>query len=150
MEVICVIAVRSEVIDAELHGLRLSGALRLFAAMSGITRSRSILFALLAVFQVIMTSKTLRGVAAQQQSTAHILLYTATADFRHDSIPTAIQVLHNQSTSNGGSFNVRFDATEDRAQFTDGNLGGYDAVMFVSTTGEGAFYSCPGIRLPLH
>ncbi|KAL5485924.1 hypothetical protein ACEPAI_6967 [Sanghuangporus weigelae] len=100
------------------------------------TRSRSILIVYLLVFQLIMTSTTFRGAAAQQQSTARILLYTATADFRHDSIPTAIQVLQNQSISNGGSFNLRFDATEDRTRFTDDNLAGYDAVMFVSTTGE--------------
>lgn len=70
----------------------------------------------------------------QQLSTAHILLYTATADFRHDSIPTAIESLKNQSTS--GSYNLQFDATEDKTVFTDDNLSNYDAVMFVSTTGE--------------
>ncbi|KAL5526653.1 hypothetical protein ACEPAF_8377 [Sanghuangporus sanghuang] len=103
---------------------------------SGGTRSRPILSAFLLIVRLIMASMTFRGAAAQQQSTAHILLYTATADFRHDSIPTAIQALQNQSVSNGGSFNVRFDATEDRTRFTDDTLAGYDAVMFVSTTGE--------------
>ncbi|OCB84750.1 class I glutamine amidotransferase-like protein [Sanghuangporus baumii] len=97
---------------------------------------RPILSAFLLIVRLIMASMTFRGAAAQQQSTAHILLYTATADFRHDSIPTAIQALQNQSVSNGGSFNVRFDATEDRTRFTDDTLAGYDAVMFVSTTGE--------------
>ncbi|KAI5122526.1 hypothetical protein M0805_005253 [Coniferiporia weirii] len=71
---------------------------------------------------------------AQQRNTASILLYTATADFRHDSIPTAIEALHNRSTS--GTYNVRFDSTEDKSLFTDGNLANYDAIMFVSTTGE--------------
>lgn len=70
---------------------------------------------------------------AQQIDTARILLYTATADFRHDSIPTAIEALRNQS----GQFNVQFDATEDKTKFTDDNLEMYDAIMFVSTTGEG-------------
>ncbi|KLO13044.1 class I glutamine amidotransferase-like protein, partial [Schizopora paradoxa] len=70
--------------------------------------------------------------AAQQIATARILLYTATADFRHDSIPTAIQALHNQSSN----FNVAFDSTEDKTKFTDSNLALYDAIMFVSTTGE--------------
>ncbi|EJD06747.1 class I glutamine amidotransferase-like protein [Fomitiporia mediterranea MF3/22] len=73
---------------------------------------------------------------AQQKSTARILLYTATADFRHDSIPTAIRALQNQSESAGGKFNVQFDSTEDRTKFTEDNLAGYDAIMFVSTTGE--------------
>lgn len=77
---------------------------------------------------------------AQQIDTARILLYTATADFRHDSIPTAIEALRNQS----GQFNVQFDATEDKTKFTDDNLEMYDAIMFVSTTGEGehVFTSC--------
>ena len=69
----------------------------------------------------------------QQVSTARILLYTATADFRHDSIPTAIEALQNQSSS----FDVQFDSTEDKSKFTDENLALYDALMFVSTTGEG-------------
>lgn len=73
-------------------------------------------------------------VSAQQQSTARILLYTATADFRHDSIPTAIEALKNQSSS--GDFNIQFDATEDKSKFSDDNLANYDAIMFVSTTGE--------------
>ena len=72
---------------------------------------------------------------AQQLTTARILLYTATADFRHDSIPTAIQALKNQS----GNYDVEFDATEDGGTFTEEGLEGYDAVMWVSTTGEGAF-----------
>lgn len=67
------------------------------------------------------------------QNTARILLYTATADFRHDSIPTAIQALHNSSAK----YNVQFDATEDMTKFNDENLALYDALMFVSTTGEG-------------
>lgn len=79
------------------------------------------------------------NVWAQQLGTAAILLYTATADFRHDSIPTAIEALRNQSKT--GNFNVRFDATEDKAQFTDDKLATYDAIMFVSTTGEGAYSS---------
>lgn len=72
---------------------------------------------------------------AQQLNTAKILLYTATADFRHDSIPTAIQALQNQSHS--GNYNVQFDATEDKSKFADENLANYDAIMYVSTTGEG-------------
>ncbi|TDL25606.1 class I glutamine amidotransferase-like protein [Rickenella mellea] len=69
---------------------------------------------------------------ASTQSTARILLYTATADYRHDSIPTAINML--QAT--GPSIHVQFDATEDKSKFTDENLSNYDAVMFVHNTGE--------------
>ncbi|CAK5268810.1 unnamed protein product [Mycena citricolor] len=63
---------------------------------------------------------------------ARVLIYTATKGFRHDSIPTAVQALKNQSQS----LNIVFDATEDAGQFTDQNLAVYDAIVFISTTGE--------------
>ena len=71
---------------------------------------------------------------AASHSPAKILLYTATKGFRHDSIPTAIEILKNNI---GPTINVQFDPTEDQTKFTDDNLANYDAVMFVSTTGEG-------------
>jgi hypothetical protein len=65
-----------------------------------------------------------------------------TTGYRHDSIPTAIQALQAQSaqqqnaTATGEAQSVSFDFTEDPTRFTDENLGGYDAVMFISTTGD--------------
>ena len=65
-----------------------------------------------------------------------------TTGYRHDSIPTAIQALQAQSaqqqntTVTGQAQPVSFDFTEDPTRFTDENLGGYDAVMFISTTGD--------------
>ncbi|KAG5645558.1 hypothetical protein DXG03_005833 [Asterophora parasitica] len=67
-----------------------------------------------------------------QSIPARVLIYSATAKYRHDSIPTAIDALK----AKGASINVEFDATEDRNQFTDQGLAGYDAVLFLSTTGE--------------
>lgn len=67
-------------------------------------------------------------------TSARVLVYTATAGFRHDSIPTSLDALHKA----GPSINVVFDNTEDPKQFNDQNLANYDALMFVSTTGEGA------------
>jgi Trehalose utilisation len=64
---------------------------------------------------------------------AHILIYSATADYRHDSIPTAIQAL----TARGPSINVQFDNTEDQTRFSDQGLAGYDALLFLDNTGEG-------------
>jgi len=63
---------------------------------------------------------------------ARVLIYSATAGFRHDSIPTAIAALKSEAET----INVQFDATEDKTRFTDTSLGVYDAVMFLSTTGE--------------
>ncbi|KAJ7039576.1 trehalose utilization-domain-containing protein [Mycena alexandri] len=65
-------------------------------------------------------------------SQARVLVYTATLGFRHDSIPTAVEALNNQTAT----INVAFDHTEDQTQFNDQNLAKYDAIMFVSTTGE--------------
>ncbi|KAJ7739300.1 trehalose utilization-domain-containing protein [Mycena olivaceomarginata] len=69
---------------------------------------------------------------AHSATSARVLVYTATAGFRHDSIPTSLDALHKA----GPSINVVFDNTEDPKQFNDQNLANYDALMFVSTTGE--------------
>lgn len=76
--------------------------------------------------------------AVAQIATARILIYSATRGFRHDSIPTATEALK----QGGNSINVQFDATEDHSQFTTAILSQYDALLFLSTTGEGA----PGLK----
>ncbi|KIJ52530.1 hypothetical protein M422DRAFT_26111 [Sphaerobolus stellatus SS14] len=63
---------------------------------------------------------------------AKILIFSRTVDFRHDSIPTAITALKQQ----GSSHNIEFDNTEDQTLFTDTNLSQYDAIIFLSNTGE--------------
>ncbi|KAK0204690.1 trehalose utilization-domain-containing protein [Desarmillaria ectypa] len=65
-------------------------------------------------------------------ATARALVYTATAGFRHDSIPTAIQALQARESA----VNVNFKNMEDKNIFTDQGLEGYDVVIFLSTTGE--------------
>jgi hypothetical protein len=65
---------------------------------------------------------------------ARILIYSATADYRHDSIPTAIQALKDK----GSSINVVFDNSEDKTLFTDQGLAVYDALLFLDNTGEGS------------
>ncbi|RDB26151.1 hypothetical protein Hypma_006872 [Hypsizygus marmoreus] len=67
-----------------------------------------------------------------QSVPARILIYSATEEFRHDSIPTAITVLK----AKGASINVEFDSTEDKTRFTDTVLQSYDAILFLSNTGE--------------
>ncbi|EIM81515.1 class I glutamine amidotransferase-like protein [Stereum hirsutum FP-91666 SS1] len=70
---------------------------------------------------------------AQSASTpARVLIYSATADFRHDSIPTARDALIAQ----GSTANIQFDATEDQGTFTDDGLSVYDALVFLMNTGE--------------
>ncbi|KAF8896223.1 trehalose utilization-domain-containing protein [Infundibulicybe gibba] len=69
---------------------------------------------------------------AQFSTSPRILIYSATREFRHDSIPTAIKILGEK----GKSLNITFENTEDEAQFTDSILAGFDALLFLSNTGE--------------
>ncbi|MFI2436095.1 ThuA domain-containing protein [Streptomyces sp. NPDC018693] len=61
-----------------------------------------------------------------------VLVFSKTAGFRHDSIPDGIAAVRELGAT--GGFSV--DATEDAAAFTPSNLRRYDAVVFLSTTGD--------------
>jgi type 1 glutamine amidotransferase len=64
-------------------------------------------------------------------------MLTATAGFRHDSIPAAREVLTSIGPANG--FTVT--ATEDLSAFSAANLQNFEVVMFANTTGELPFTS---------
>ncbi|MFB7334358.1 DUF1080 domain-containing protein [Streptomyces adustus] len=74
--------------------------------------------------------------APAQSDPAHgakrVLVFSKTAGFRHDSIPQGIEAVQQLGRANG--FTV--DTTEDAAAFTGKNLSRYDAVVFMSTTGD--------------
>ncbi|HWP47200.1 MAG TPA: ThuA domain-containing protein [Candidatus Limnocylindrales bacterium] len=61
-----------------------------------------------------------------------ILIFTRTRGFRHESIPDGIAAI--RSLGNRHQFQV--EATEDAGVFTDDNLAGYQAVIFLNTTGD--------------
>ncbi|WP_351222873.1 ThuA domain-containing protein [Streptomyces sp. NPDC002133] len=61
-----------------------------------------------------------------------VLVFSKTAGFRHDSIPTGVAALKEL----GAGSNITVDATEEAGQFTTNNLARYDAVVFLSTTGD--------------
>jgi len=61
-----------------------------------------------------------------------VLVFSKTAGFRHDSIPSGIAAITELGRSNG--FTV--DATEDSSKFTVANLAQYQAVIWLSTTGD--------------
>lgn len=61
-----------------------------------------------------------------------ILVFSRTAGFRHSSIEPGIAALRNLGAANG--FTV--DATDEAGQFTTANLSRYQAVVFLSTTGD--------------
>jgi glucose/arabinose dehydrogenase/type 1 glutamine amidotransferase len=61
-----------------------------------------------------------------------ILVFSKTAAFRHDAIPEGIAAIKELGKNN----NITVDTTETAAQFTTNNLARYDAVVFLSTTGD--------------
>ncbi|MEW2134204.1 ThuA domain-containing protein [Streptomyces sp. NPDC005435] len=70
--------------------------------------------------------------AARPSDSGRVLVFSKTAGFRHDSIPDGIAAV--RQLGDTGGFTV--DATEDAAAFTARNLRRYDAVVFLSTTGD--------------
>jgi len=86
-------------------------------------------FLLLAAFISLLT---IFSECQTNSNTAKVLIFSRTVDFRHDSIPTAINALKQQ----GQSHNIQFDNTEDQTLFTDSNLSQYDGILFLSNTGE--------------
>ncbi|MHC3390855.1 ThuA domain-containing protein [Streptomyces lavendulocolor] len=61
-----------------------------------------------------------------------ILAFSRTAGFRHSSIDDGLAALREL----GGAHGFTVDATEDAQAFTPGNLAQYEAVVFLSTTGD--------------
>ncbi|WP_415953557.1 ThuA domain-containing protein [Streptomyces sp. KLOTTS4A1] len=61
-----------------------------------------------------------------------VLVFSKTAGYRHGSIPAGIAALKELGTSS----NITVDATEEAKQFSTANLAKYDAVVFLSTTGD--------------
>jgi uncharacterized protein len=65
-------------------------------------------------------------------SAPRVLAFSKTAGFRHKSIPTALDTIDQLAAANG----FTTDRSEDAADFTDTHLANYDALVFVSTTGD--------------
>lgn len=61
-----------------------------------------------------------------------LLVFTHTAGFRHDSIPTAVAALQRLASREG----MPADHSEDATDFTSANLARYRVVVFASTTGD--------------
>ena len=61
-----------------------------------------------------------------------VLVFSATAGFRHDSIATARDVM----TSIGPSSGIASTATEQLSALSSANLANYDVIMFAMTSGE--------------
>ena len=70
------------------------------------------------------------GLPAAAAGKAHVLIYSGSTGFRHDSIPTAVEALRNLGTKLG----YVMDASEDPNVFSAENLKKYRALILVSTT----------------
>ncbi|MER8033145.1 ThuA domain-containing protein [Streptomyces bauhiniae] len=70
--------------------------------------------------------------AAKPTDTGRVLVFSKTAGFRHDSIPDGVAAVQQLGATDG----LTVDATEDATAFTTRNLRRYDAVVFLSTTGD--------------
>lgn len=68
----------------------------------------------------------------QRPALQRVLVFSKTAGFRHDSIPSALELIRNLGQAEG----YAVDATEDAAQFTKSNLSRYQVVVFALTTGD--------------
>ncbi|GIG92226.1 ThuA domain-containing protein [Plantactinospora endophytica] len=69
---------------------------------------------------------------AEAAPLTRVLVFSKTAGFRHSAIAPGIAAIRQLGTANG--FTVT--ATEDAAAFSTGNLGQYQAVVFLNTTGD--------------
>ncbi|MFD0136610.1 ThuA domain-containing protein [Streptomyces sp. NPDC127159] len=70
--------------------------------------------------------------ASHSADRKRVLVFSKTAGFRHDSIPDGVAAVRQL----GGTGGFAVDATEDAGAFTSKNLKRYDAVVFLSTTGD--------------
>lgn len=61
-----------------------------------------------------------------------VLVFTKTAGYRHASIPDGVAAIRELGSEGG----FRVDHTEDATRFSDAGLSGYDAIVFLSTTGD--------------
>jgi type 1 glutamine amidotransferase len=69
---------------------------------------------------------------AKLKQRPRVLVFSKTAGFRHDSIPAGIAAIRSLGRANGFSVS----ATEDARAFTPRRLRRYDAVVFLSTSGD--------------
>src|SRR5207302_3641097 len=72
------------------------------------------------------------GPFAARSQQPRVLVFSKTAGFRHTSIGVGIAAVKKLGQENG----FAVDATEDAGAFTSKNLARYNAVVFLSTTGD--------------
>lgn len=81
---------------------------------------------------VILPAGGCRDDSADGDNLRHVLVFTATAGFRHASIADGVTAIQDLGNAHG----FRVTSTEAPARFTDTNLAAYDAVVWLSTSGD--------------
>jgi type 1 glutamine amidotransferase len=94
-----------------------------------VSARRTLIAVLVLVALVATVAASSPGQAAPR---FRVLVFTKTTGFRHDSIPAGIATIRRL----GREDRFAVDQTEDEGAFTDRNLARYDALIFLSTTGE--------------
>jgi type 1 glutamine amidotransferase len=84
------------------------------------------------VLPIVLIASCARTVTVPPAAPYKILLFSKTAAFRHSSIPNGIAAIRALGAAN----NFTVDATEDAGAFTTANLAQYQAVVWLSTTGD--------------
>lgn len=70
--------------------------------------------------------------SCQTNRSKSILVFTKTAGYKHASIPDGVKAIQNL----GSQMGFKVDTTSDATMFNEDILAGYDAVVFLSTTGN--------------
>jgi cytochrome c len=93
-------------------------------------RKAAILAGLVAVMGAVFALPSVATAAPKPKF--NVLVFSKTAGFRHDSIPTGVERIRQLGAAN----NFAVDATEDASEFRNNRLNEYDVVVFLSTTGD--------------
>ncbi|GMA33217.1 ThuA domain-containing protein [Litorihabitans aurantiacus] len=110
---------------------RSPGVRRTIAAVAAATVALPLSFAAMASASAVPQPPDPEPPVVEEEDFS-VLVFSKTAGFRHSSIPAGIAAIEQLGEEN----NFAVDATEDAAAFTEENLAGYDAVVWLSTTGD--------------
>jgi type 1 glutamine amidotransferase len=91
-----------------------------------------LVLAIVAATGAVSSSRDDSTEAGASAARFRVLVFTKTTGFRHDSIPVGIAAIRRL----GREHRFAVDQTEDERAFTARNLARYDALVFLSTTGE--------------
>ncbi|MFK7897965.1 MAG: ThuA domain-containing protein [Myxococcota bacterium] len=80
----------------------------------------------------LLVAACLLAPASAQSQQARVLVFSKTEGFRHGSISEGLSLIQSLGVAN----DFAVDATEDASDFTTANLDLYDAVVWLSTTGD--------------